>query len=184
MLEVNFDPFPQLTTERLFLRRLEDDDAENIFRMRSDKEVMKHIGKYPVTAIREAQDFITLINENVKNNSGINWAICFKDQPQKLIGTIGLWRIIKEHFRAEIGYMLLPQYWRLGITKEAISAVVHFGFNKMNLHTIEGHLSPLNVASAKTLESAGFIREAYFKEDFFFNGEFGDTAVYSLLKNS
>ncbi len=156
-------------------------DVEQFFKLRSNPEVMKHIGKNPMISINEAIDFIKMINDLLENNSGITWAIALKEEPEKLIGTIGLWRLIKEHFRAEIGYMLLPEYWKKGITKEAILKVLDYGFNQLKLHSVEGHITPLNIASAKILESTGFVREAYFKEDFFFNGKFEDTAIYSLL---
>lgn len=181
MLEVNLYPFPELKTGRLILRKMNDEDTGQFFKLRSNKDVMRHIGKNPMTSINEAKDFIKMINDLLESNSGITWAMALKEEPQKLIGTIGLWRLIKEHYRAEIGYMLLPEYWRKGLTKEAILKVTNFGFNGLKLHSIEGHLTPLNTASAKILESTGFVREAYFKEDFFFNGKFEDTAIYSLL---
>jgi ribosomal-protein-alanine N-acetyltransferase len=134
-----------------------------------------------MTSIDEAKAFIKLITDLLEGNSGITWAMALKESPDKLIGTIGLWRLIKEHYRAEIGYMLHPAYWRKGFTKEAILKVSLFGFNELKLHSIEGHINPRNAASAKTLESTGFVREAYFKEDFFFNGKFEDSAIYSLL---
>jgi ribosomal-protein-alanine N-acetyltransferase len=182
MLEVNFDPFPELITERLILRKMKVSDAEEIFRMRSNNEAMKHIGKDLMISIDEAINFVNVINDLLGANSGITWAIAFKAEPQRLIGTIGLWRFIKENYRAEIGYMLIPELWRQRITKEAILKVIEYGFNELRLHSIEGHINPVNVASAKILESTGFVKEAYFKEDFFCNGRFEDTAIYSLLK--
>ena len=181
MLEANFNPFPILTTTRLLLRKMDITDAEQLLELRSDEKVMKYIGKKPMETIEEAKDFITMINDNINNNSGINWAMTLKEEPGKLIGVIGLWRIIKEHYRAEIGYMLLPEFWRKGIIKEAILAVIDYGFNEMKLHSIQGNINAANVASAKTLESTGFVREAFFKEDFFNEGKFEDTAIYSIL---
>ncbi|MEO5909204.1 MAG: GNAT family N-acetyltransferase, partial [Ginsengibacter sp.] len=96
-------------------------------------------------------------------------------------GTIGLWRLIKENFRAEVGYMFLPDYWQKGLAKESLLKIIEYGFNEMKLHSIEAHISPRNSSSASLLEKTGFTREAYFKEDYFFNGAFEDTAVYSLL---
>ena len=181
MLQVNFHPFPETKTERLLLRRLIREDTEDIYKIRSDKNVMKFIGKNPITTMQEAIDFYNLVNDSLHNNTGITWAIALIDSPGKMIGTIGLWRLIKEHFRAEIGYMLMPYYWKKGLAKEAVSKVIQFGFDQMNLHSIEAHIHPKNSASASLLEGTGFIREAYFKEDFFFNGAFEDTAIYSLL---
>jgi ribosomal-protein-alanine N-acetyltransferase len=184
MLKVNFSPFPELTTTRLLLRKLDAADTEQFFKLRSNKEVMKHIGKVPMTTINEVRDFIKMINGLLESNSGITWAMALKEEPAKLIGTIGHWRIIKEHFRAEIGYMLLPEYWRKGLTKEALIKVLDYGFNELKLHSVEGHITPLNIGSTKVLESTGFKREALFKEDFFFNEKFEDTAIYSLLRRN
>jgi ribosomal-protein-alanine N-acetyltransferase len=184
MLEVNFNPFPEIKTERLLLRRLIKEDTEQIFKLRSNENVMKFIGKSPVTSMDEAIAFFDLVNNSLENNSGISWAIALKESPEKMIGTIGLWRLIKENFRAEVGYMLLPEYWKKGLAKEALLKVIDFGFNEMKLHSIEAHISPRNTASALLLEKTGFAKEAYFKEDFYFDGAFEDTAIYSLLAKS
>jgi ribosomal-protein-alanine N-acetyltransferase len=66
--------------------------------------------------------------------------------------------------------------------KEAINSVVDYGFNILGLHSIEALLSPENIASSAVLESTGFIKEGHLKESFYFNGKFGDTAIYSRLK--
>ena len=181
MLEINFTPFPELLTGRMILRKISDRDAAQIFKLRSDERVMKYIGKQPAVSLDEAKNFIAVIIDSLKSNDGITWAMAMKEAPEILIGTIGLWRILKEHFRAEIGYMLLPEYWRKGLMKEAILKVIKFGFDELKIHSIEGRINAGNVASANILESTGFVKEAHFKEDFFFNGKFEDTAIYSIL---
>ena len=65
--------------------------------------------------------------------------------------------------------------------KEALLAVIDFGFNNMKLHSMEGRINPHNAVSGIVLEKCGFTREAYFKEDYCCQGKFIDTAVYSLL---
>lgn len=181
MLQPNFSPFPEIETERLLLRKIQADDAEALFFLRSDEKVMQFIDKERAASIKDAELFITNINTLVTNNEGITWAMALKENPNQLIGTIGLWRIIKQHHRAEIGYMLHPDHWKKGLMKEAIIRVNDFGFNDLKLHSIEAHINPGNEGSAAILESTGYIREAYFKEDFFFNGTFRDTAIYSRL---
>ena len=110
------------------------------------------------------------------------WAITLKENPSKAIGSICFWRMLKEHYRAEIGYALDPAYWRKGIMKETILKTLDYGFSTLGLHSIEARINPHNIASASVLESTGFVREAYFKEDFFRRGAFEDTAVYSRLQ--
>jgi ribosomal-protein-alanine N-acetyltransferase len=68
--------------------------------------------------------------------------------------------------------------------QEAIEAVISYGFGVMNLHTIQANVDPRNAASIKLLEKNDFVREAYFKEDHFYNEAFADTAVYTLLTKS
>jgi RimJ/RimL family protein N-acetyltransferase len=182
MLFTNFSPFPEIQTERLLLRRMNPDDAEEILYLRSNDDVMKYIDRERTKTINDAKFFLEKIDGSIESNNGIMWGIALKGKPAKLIGNIGYWRLIKEHYRAEIGYMLHPSFWKKGIMKEALLRVIDFGFDEMNLHSIEANINPGNEASAMLLESTGFVREAYFKEDFFFDGEFRDTIIYSRLK--
>ena len=55
-------------------------------------------------------------------------------------------------------------------------------FQQLHLHSIEAIVNPDNVASIGILEKNGFVREAYYKEDYYFEGKFLDSAVYSLLE--
>lgn len=182
-LNLNFTPFPLLKTERLLLRQLGNDDINEVFFLRSDERVLQYLGKEPAQSLKDAEDFIQRISIAVQNGESIMWALTLKENPSKIIGTICLWNIIKEHFRAEIGYLLHPDHWRKGLMKEAIEKVLEFGFGSMNLHSIEARLSTKNIASASTLESTGFVKEGHFKEDFFFRGSFEDTSVYSIVNN-
>jgi len=181
MLEPIFSPFPEIRTNRLLLRRITATDAPEILSMRSDDAVMQFIDREKTKTLEDAEAFIHIINESLDTNNGITWAMALSDQPQTLIGTIGFWRIIKQHYRAEVGYMLDPAHWNKGIMKEALQAVIAFGFGSMQLHSIEAHINPGNTASAALLEKTGFTREAYFKEDYYFRGNFIDTAIYSQL---
>lgn len=181
MLQPNFNPFPKLQTNRLLLRRMTMEDKEEVFFLRSDKSVLQFIRKEPEATLREAEEFIERIDNILAANDGVYWAIALKDNPSKLIGTICYWNLRKEDERAEVGYALHPDHWRKGIMKEALNAVINYGFNTLGLHSIEGQMDANHKASAGLLESNGFVREALFREDFFYNGKYFDSAVYSLL---
>ena len=181
MLEPNFSPFPIIKTERLLLRCIEMKDAPELLFLRGSDKTMQYIDREKLTSTAEAEALIQKILESLNTNEGIMWCITLINKPKILIGTIGHWRLLKQHYRAEVGYMLHPDHWNKGIMKEALLAVIDYGFNVMKLHSIEAHINPANAASAALLESTGFTREAYFKEDFFFNGAFIDSAIYSLL---
>ncbi len=182
MLEPSFHPFPELSTERLLLRFITKDDLPEIFFLRTDPDVLKHISKKPAANMKEAEEWIERVTQNTDNGDGIIWAIILKQGTTKLIGTICYWNMQKDHYRAEIGYALHPAHWRKGIMKEAIKKVLEYGFGQLGLHSVEARLSPANIGSSSVLESTGFVREGYFKEDFYYNGKFEDTLVYSRLK--
>ena len=180
MLAINFSPFPNLETERLFLRRVDVKDVNEIIALRSNPETMKYIPRPLVKTTEDALEHIAMMDTKIENNEGINWAITQKGNP-KLIGVIGHYKIKPEHYRAEIGYMLLPEFSGKGIISEAVKEVVKYGFKGMQLHSIEAVIDPENNASAKVLEKNGFVKEAHLKENEFFEGRFLDSVIYSLL---
>ena len=180
MLDINFSPFQNLETERLYLRRVVKEGVNEIFALRSDQEVMKYIPRPLLKTEEEALAHIAMIDEKIDSNEGINWAITLKGNP-KLIGIIGHYRIRPEHFRAEIGYMLLAEYQGKGIISEAIKEVVNYGFEVMKLHSIEAIIDPENFVSEKKKKKNGFVKEAHLKENEFYDGRFLDTVIYSIL---
>lgn len=179
-MNVNFIPFPNLETERLYLRRVDQNDVEEIFALRSNPEIMKYIPRPLVKTTEDALEHIAMMDTKIEIGEGINWAITYKDNP-KLIGIIGHYRIKPESYRAEIGYMLLPEYNGKGIISEAVQEVVKYGFNEMKLHSIEAVIAPENFASERVLQKNGFVKEAHFIENEFYEGRFLDTVIYSRL---
>jgi ribosomal-protein-alanine N-acetyltransferase len=180
MQNLSFTPFPFIKTQRLLLRQIKHSDLNEIFFLRSEERVLKYLDRPMAKTTADAYEFIQKAIDSEKNNEGITWAITLKNE-DKLIGTIGFWRIQKEHYRAEVGYILHPDYWGKGLMQEALSEVIKYGFSIMKLHSIEANVNPENTASIKLLEGNGFKREAYYKDNYFFNGKFIDTAIYSLI---
>lgn len=176
-----FLPFQNLESDRLVLRRLTPEDVQEVYELRSNPETMKYIPRPLVTNLEEAMEHITMINDKIDSGEGINWAITLKPS-NKLLGIIGHYRIKWEHYRSEIGYMLLPEAHGKGIATEAIQLICTYGFNHMKMHSLEGIIDPENSASARVLEKNGFVQEAHFKENEFYNGRFLDSAIYSKLK--
>lgn len=180
MENLSFNPFPEITTRRLLLRRITEDDVNEIFFLRSDERVMRYIDKAPAETLDDAYEFIRKIADLEGSADAVTWAICLKGDT-RLIGTIVFWNIQKEHYRAEVGYTLHPDYWGKGIMQEALQVVIDYGFRVMKLHSIEANVNPENDSSIKLLERNKFVREAYFRENYYYNGKFLDTAIYSLL---
>ena len=180
MLTINFHRFHNLETERLILRRVDNNDYKEVLPLRSNPETMKYIPRPLLKNQDDALAHILMIETKIQNNEGINWAITVKGDP-KLIGVIGHYRIQLENYRAEIGYMILPEFNGQGIVTEAVKEVVKYGFEIMKLHSIEAVIDPDNVASANVLKKNGFVKEAHLKENEFHEGRFYDSVIYSIL---
>lgn len=179
-LQLNFSPFPVLNTDRLILRETKMTDVEQVFYLRSEPRLQTYVDRDPTASLDEAREFVQTIIDDVSNNVGIQWAIALKGQDDTMIGSIALWRIDRRNYRAELGYVLHPEHQGKGLMQEAIKAVIDYGFQK-GLHSLEANINPGNLASQRVLERAGFVKEAHFRENFFYNGRFVDSVIYSLL---
>lgn len=181
MLNINFDPFPIIETPRLILRRPGAGDIDELFKYRSDKELMRYILHRYATSREQVEETIETVNNLISNNEGINWAITLRGD-DTIIGMVGYVRFIRNHYRAEIGYMLHTPYHGKRITDEAMNAVINYGFDKLNLHSIEAIVNSENIASRKILERNGFTNDAFFKDYLYVADKFVDAHVYSLVK--
>ena len=155
MIEANFNPFPDLTTQRLRLRAVEPADQQEIFSLRSDHRVNQYLDRDPAHTIQDAINFIDRIMNGIEKNEIIYWGICLKENP-RLIGTIGLFNISVKSSTAEVGYELHPFYQGKGIMHEAIKSVLKFGFEQMKLSSIIAECSKKNKDSIRLLERLRF----------------------------
>ena len=152
----SFLPFQNLESDRLSLRQISNADIDEVFELRSNPETMKYIPRPLLTSKEEALYHIKMIQDKIEANEGINWAVTLKGS-SKLIGIVGHYKIKWEHFRSEIGYMILPEYNGNGIVSEVVGLLIDYGFNQMNLHSVEAIIDPRNTASARVLEKNKFI---------------------------
>jgi ribosomal-protein-alanine N-acetyltransferase len=154
-MNFNFTPFPNLTTERLYLRQITLSDDNEIFFQRSDKSMNKYVDNPPCGSIEEAQAWINKITKGIANNEWIFWGICLKDS-SKLAGGFCFWNLSREDNKAEIGFGIYPEHQRKGFMNEALKAALRYGFEKMGLQCIEAHTHPENTPSKQVLERNGF----------------------------
>lgn len=178
-----FDPFPYLETPRLRLRPLRPSDWEAIIALRGNPESMRYIPRPMITDKEGALSMIEMIQQKIDEGTGINWVITEKGGDE-MLGIIGHYRMKPEHFRSEIGYMILPKAQGKGIATEAIQALLVYGFEQLHLHSVEAVIDPQNSASIRLIEKLGFVKEAHFIENEYFDGRFWDALVYSLLKRN
>ena len=183
MLQLNFHPFPNLTTERLVLRQLNPGDDNEIFALRSDDRVNKFLDRSKCATIEDAREFIDKINNGITNNESVYWGITLKND-NKVIGTICFWNISKKYYKAEAGFELHPDFQGKGIMHEALSKIIQFGFSFMRLKSIEGWTHGRNINSIKILEKNNFKRDTDAENKNRGKEELVNMVIYSLSKKS
>ncbi|HRK81305.1 MAG: GNAT family N-acetyltransferase [Saprospiraceae bacterium] len=169
-------PFPELRTTRLCLREISMADAPDLFALRSSPEMMRFVPRPVHTRMEETEELLSKVLQGQQEGQSILWCICLPDAP-KLLGTIGLWNWDQDNHRAEIGYILHSDCRGRGFMPEAVEAATEFGFRQMGLHSIEAIVNPENTASARVLLKCGYVQEAHFRENCFFNGKYLDSLV-------
>lgn len=155
---LKFTPFPVLTTERLVLKRITEDDWNEILFLRSDPTVNRYIERPPERQTRSQEDalrFIKEIQSNVENNHSLAWGITLKDAPN-IIGSICLWNFSADKSITEVGYDLRPEFHGKGIMGEALERVLEYGFIELKVEQIEAFTHRDNMASKKLLTTHGF----------------------------
>ena len=148
--------------------------------IRSSEAVMALMDSTKMASLEDAKRYLRSALEDQSNGKGYHFAITRKGDPT-MIGYTSFWRMMPAHFRGEIGYALLPSYWKQGIMSEALERMLQFGFEELNLHSVEANVNPDNVGSKRLLEKLKFQREAYFRENYFFDGRFIDSEIYCRL---
>lgn len=176
-----FFDLPELSSERLFLRKIYISDAENIFEYASTENVTKYLSWTAHKTIEDTKEFIYMVTQNYMDGDPSSWAIYHKDD-KKVIGTIGFVDYNSEHKRAEVGFALSEKYWNQGITSEALKLVLDFGFNHLELIRIEARCFLPNIASEKVLLKAGFQYEGTLRNQIFVNNKSISLKMFSLLK--
>lgn len=179
---VSFTPFPKIETRNLFLRKMEHGDAEDLYEMRRDPLMNEHTDTKPDETINETRNYIDKMLKGVDNNEWILWSIEYK-QTKKVIGTICIWNIRSGLESGELGYGIIPAYQGKGLMKEALSAVMEYGFEGMGLKALEAYTEVNNLKSVKLLESCGFVEVDRVDDEGYFNDRVYHMIVYKLEKS-
>ena len=169
-------------TERLTLRRFTPNDAQPMFdTWANDERVTRFLTWVPHGTVDVTKYIINDWCNSYEKEDFYNWAIEFEG---KLIGNIAVVSIDENREHCELGYCIGFDFWGKGIMSEAVKAVINFLFNEIDFYRIGITPAIKNPASGKVAQKCGLkhegIKRGYFKSN---NGEFLDTAFYSILKS-
>jgi RimJ/RimL family protein N-acetyltransferase len=162
-------------TNRLIIRRFKIEDAYDVYDSCNDYEVVKTtLGiPWPYT-LEMAESWINKLSIREEEGSSYEFAICLKEDPNKIIGCISLCDVNLRANRAEMGYWVNRKFWNKGIASEAGKFMINFAFDKLGLHSVIARYFDINPASGRVMEKCGMkyvgtIREHECRFDKYYN---------------
>ena len=163
-------------TERLILRKMTSEDAEDFFRIYNDPQTKKFLVKNSISL----EDVRGQIEKHIENyykkfDFGL-WATILREN-SRLIGRCGLlYQEVEGVCDLEIAYLFDSDYWGNGFATEAAEMLVKLGFQTFGFNRIVAYIDPQNTASIRVAEKVGLKYEreiAQFKD-------FGKVSMYSI----
>ena len=170
----------KLETERLLIRPFKMSDDTDLYEMCSDPLTAYNAGWTPHESIKVTRNVIMgyMYAEET-------YAIILKEK-KKLIGTISLYKnnLRKDYTVRELGFCINRIYRNCGYVKEAIEAVLYYGFKKLDLELIMVCHHDKNYACKKVIESFPFLYEGTLRMyRRLCDGNMVDAVMYSMKKD-
>ncbi len=178
-LLINFTSFPNMETKNLLLRRIEQNDVNDLFKMRKDPRMHAYTDTKIDINIIETNAYIDKMNTGVDDRKWLIWVMEHK-QSKKVIGSISIWNLNKEEKSGELGYGIIPDYQGQGLMKESLLKVIEYGFDVMNLNKLDAYTEENNESSIKLLEKCKFIEIDKVDEQGYMNNRMYHMKVYRL----
>ena len=146
---------PTLDTERLRLRAMEPDDAVDLFCIYGDAETMRFASDDAFPQQATVLEMFASVQRLLADGTSIEWGIDLKSEA-KLVGTCGLHSFEPGDGLAEVGCMLSREAWGKGYMTEALSAVLQYAKQELDLVALRAVIDEPNVRSVRLLRSLGF----------------------------
>ena len=177
-----FSNIPVLQTARLTLRKLTPRDAVDLYDYAHREDVTRYLTWNPHPDIAYSREYLEYLQGRYAGGMYYDWGIVYRAN-EKMIGTCGFTSFNCTHDKAEIGYVLHPDYWSKGIAVEAVKTIIDFGFQKLNLHRIEANFIKENARSLRVMEKAGMTLEGYQKEAMLVKGRYVTVGTCAILRS-
>lgn len=143
-----------ITTERITLRHLCENDAEDFASLESDKAVKKHIGGILKKDIEKTKTLISKLKGDIYSPIAITY-----NQNSQFIGRCGFTNnsVLND---IEINIVIKKEFWGKGIGQETCHLLLRHGY-KLGFKKIYAVVSPDNVGSIKMCNKSGMV---YYKK--------------------
>jgi RimJ/RimL family protein N-acetyltransferase len=171
-----------ITTTRLVLRSLVSSDAPDVLAYRGRSDVCRFLEFEPMDAPTVDGWIADRLDPSRPGEDGGKYVLAV-DLDGRVIGDVTMRFGPLVNHQGEVGWIVHPEYAGLGYATEAARAFIDKAFTEWDLHRICAQLDPRNESSARLCERLGMRKEAHLREESWFKGEWGDLAIYAVLKS-
>jgi RimJ/RimL family protein N-acetyltransferase len=171
---------PRLEAGDLALREWRDTDLELIREVSSDAYIPLITSVPPDYSEEAGLAFIQRQRDRLTSLEGYAFVIAERAD-DRAIGAIGLWIREIERGRAELGYWLGSSARGRGAAAKALVAVSEWALTNLEIVRLELFVEEWNIASWRTAEKVGFVREGLLRKRQLIGGEWKDLFVYSKV---
>ncbi len=175
-----FSSLPTLNTERLVLKRIVPENAEDMYEYASRQDVTRFLLWSPHVNLRETKGYIEYLQREYRKGNYADWGITLRDSG-KFVGTIGFANLDLTNNWGELGYVLNPEYHGRGIMTEALGAVLELAFRELSLHRVQLRIMDGNTDSQKLARRMGFVYEGMQRGSVLAKGSYRDVHIFSKL---
>jgi len=154
--------YPELQTNRIYLRSITTEDQPLIFKGLSHPDVIKHYG-VSFKTLEETKEQMDWFADLEANGKGIWWAICAQSD-DAFLGAGGFNNLDIQNRKAEVGLWLLPEYWGNAYLRDAMPLMTRYAYEKLNLHRIEGFVESDNVKCKRAMAKVNFTNEGTMRD--------------------
>ena len=156
-------------------------DAKDIFAYSKDPEVARHVLWSAQKDESEAKDYCRFMMKRYRCDQPSSWGIIEK-ATNRLVGTIGYMDHNEDNATVEVGYSLARWLWNGGYMTEALSRVIAYTFDAMDINRIEAQHELTNPSSGRVMEKCGMMKEGELRQRLYNKGRYVDVALYAILK--
>ncbi|NIN67136.1 MAG: GNAT family N-acetyltransferase [Anaerolineae bacterium] len=164
--------------EQTRLRAIEREDIPIFVRWLNDPEVRQYLEMYlPMSVAEEEQWFEAQLKDDTSRIFGI------ETEEGRLIGNIGLHNLDWKNRNALLGIVIAErEYWGRGYGTDAVTTLLDFAFNEMNLHRVSLSVYEFNERAVRCHEKCGFRHEGRAREALFRDGSYHDHFLMAILR--
>lgn len=171
----NFD------TERLTVRQIQAEDWDNYYQLHVNQEVLTYVCD-PLGENGIKERFEGRLPAWDKESSQWLCLIMYEKETGKFVGVTGFFPEWEPCQQAEVGFMLMPEFYGKGYATESLRNVVHFAFEQCDFHKLTAAVTEGNDASKRVLEKCHFQLEGVLRDNFKIADVRKDDLIYGLLK--